>query len=102
MNLAEALSKLAEAGDDPARTLSRLQSLGDALEIVGVDVQDTVAIARLRPKTKAAGLSLGDRTCMALARRLSLPALTADHEWTRVQATEVEIVLVRERVDDQD
>jgi PIN domain nuclease of toxin-antitoxin system len=95
VHIAEVLSKLAEAGDEPARTLLRLESLGDALEIVGLDLEDAVAIARLRPVTKAAGLSLADRACLALARRLRLPAMTCDRDWNQVDV-DVEIVLIRD------
>lgn len=35
----------------------------------------------LRPLTKASGLSLADRACLALAKRLDIPALTADRDW---------------------
>lgn len=94
VNLAEVLSKLTEAGDDPARTLASLESLGDALELVGLDLEDAVTIARLRPMTKAAGLSLADRTCLALARRLRLPVVTSDRDWEKADV-DVEIVLIR-------
>jgi len=35
--------------------------------------------------TRHAGLSLGDRVCLALARRLSLPVLTTDRVWASLQ-----------------
>ena len=38
-------------------------------------------VGLLRPLTKGAGLSLGDRACLALAQHLNLPALTADQAW---------------------
>jgi PIN domain nuclease of toxin-antitoxin system len=38
----------------------------------------------LRPATKALGLSLGDRACLALARRERLPILTADRSWAKL------------------
>jgi len=38
----------------------------------------------LRAVTRKAGLSLGDRFCLALAKRLKLPAYTADHAWKDV------------------
>lgn len=47
----------------------------------GARTADAAEIARLRPLTKAAGLSLGDRACVALALRLRQPALTADRAW---------------------
>lgn len=94
VNLAEVLSKLAEAGDDPVSTLTRLESIGDGLEIAGMDSEDAVATARLRLVTREAGLSLADRACLALAQRLALPALTADRDWQRA-ATGVEVVLIR-------
>lgn len=43
--------------------------------------EDALGVARLRPLTRSLGLSLGDRACLALAQRLSLPALTADASW---------------------
>lgn len=84
INLAEVLSKLTEVGDDPEDTLARLATLGDALRVEGVEIEDVRTIARLRPTTEEAGLSLADRACLALALRLGLPALTADRSWHRV------------------
>ena len=45
-------------------------------------------------RTQQAGLSLGDRACLALAYRESLPALTADHAWKSVDVG-VEIRFIR-------
>jgi ribonuclease VapC len=36
------------------------------------------------PATRRAGLSFGDRACLALANRLGVRALTADRSWPRV------------------
>ncbi|MBD8552550.1 type II toxin-antitoxin system VapC family toxin [Sphingomonas aerolata] len=47
----------------------------------------------LRTTTRAAGLSLGDRFCLALAKRLSVPAYTADRVWKDV-ATDAGIKVV--------
>jgi PIN domain nuclease of toxin-antitoxin system len=52
------------------------------------------AAARLWKPGKAIGLSLADRACIALASELSLPIMTADRAWTRLE-TGVEIVLLR-------
>lgn len=38
----------------------------------------------LRATTRAAGLSLGDCFCLALAKRLGVPAYTADRAWKDV------------------
>ena len=40
----------------------------------------------LRSITRAAGLSIGDRFCLALAKRLAVPAYTADRAWKDVAA----------------
>jgi PIN domain nuclease of toxin-antitoxin system len=40
---------------------------------------------RLRSATRSAGLSLGDRACLALAERLGMVALTADRAWGTLQ-----------------
>jgi PIN domain nuclease of toxin-antitoxin system len=39
-------------------------------------------------------LSLGDRACLALAKRLRVPALTAERAWAQLDV-EVEITLIR-------
>lgn len=41
----------------------------------------------LRAATSAAGLSLGDRFCLALAMRIGVPAYTADRAWKEVAVT---------------
>jgi ribonuclease VapC len=33
------------------------------------------------PLTKTHGLSLADRACLALAKRLDIPIVTADRDW---------------------
>jgi PIN domain nuclease of toxin-antitoxin system len=52
------------------------------------------AAAALWPATRAAGLSLADRACLALARSYGVPALTADRAWADL-STDVEVVVVR-------
>jgi PIN domain nuclease of toxin-antitoxin system len=83
-NLAEVLSKRADVGDDPAAVAGRLVESGlidGAVKVVDLDVDDAVAIARLRSLTKSAGLSLGDRACLATGQRRMVPVLTADSAW---------------------
>lgn len=83
-NLAEVLSRAAAHGADPQRLLRRLTERGlidGAVEVEPLTTADAAEIARLRPLTKTAGLSLGDRACVALALRLGQPALTADRAW---------------------
>ncbi len=71
-NWAEVLSKLAEAGRDPedaAAQLRKAEGSRRALAIEPITAADCIVIARLRPITKAQGLSLADRACLALVRR---------------------------------
>ena len=84
VNWAEVLSKLAEVGMDPHREARQLLEhgvLANALVVVSLDEGMARHIALLRPLTRSAGLSLGDRACLALARFLSVPALTTDRAW---------------------
>jgi ribonuclease VapC len=85
VNLGEALSTLAVRGSDPAEVASGLTDrglLGGAIAVEPFTTTDAIDVARLRPLTHSAGLSLGDRACLALGRRLSTPILTADQAWT--------------------
>ncbi len=87
-NLAEVLSRFADRGADPRRIARRLNEQGllhGAIWIEEVTAEDAVEIARLRPLTREAGLSLADRACLALAGRLEVPVLTADSAWPDVE-----------------
>ncbi len=85
VNWTEVLSKVADLGEDPEALSQRLENEGilrNSLEILPLTEEDALLIAQLRPLTKSAGLSLGDRSCLALGKRLGLPVLTADRSWT--------------------
>ena len=46
--------------------------------------------------TRPAGLSLGDRACLVLAKRLGAKAMTTDRAWTRIaEAVGVEVEVIR-------
>jgi ribonuclease VapC len=51
------------------------------VQLVPFSVEDAEQAAELWSATRHLGLSLGDRVCLGLARRLGCPALTADHAW---------------------
>jgi PIN domain nuclease of toxin-antitoxin system len=87
VNYAEVLSRLSDRGDEAAPAHQRLQQqglIGGLLEVIPLLGEDAVTIARLRLVTRAQGLSLGDRACLATALRLERPVLTADRGWTTI------------------
>jgi PIN domain nuclease of toxin-antitoxin system len=97
INWAEVLSKLAGIGEAPEGVASRLRGaglLGTALKIVPADEELAVEIARLRPSTRPAGLSLGDRACLALGRLTNAVVLTSDRAWAPLSLG-VKITIVR-------
>lgn len=86
VNLAEVFSRSADRGIDPAKLAAKLTEgglLDGAITVEPFTIADAIDTACLRPATRDAGLSLGDRACLALARRLDAPALTADAAWDR-------------------
>jgi PIN domain nuclease of toxin-antitoxin system len=85
INWVEVLSKVVDLGESPEEIIKRLRDEGlleNSLEIIACNEQDAITIAKFRPLTKSTGLSLGDRACLALGKRLNLPVLTADKVWT--------------------
>ncbi len=98
-NLAEVLTKAVDKGIAAAaleERLAKIDPLGAVLRIEPLTEADAVAIAGLRPATRAAGLGLGDRACLALAKRLGAKCLTTDRAWKGVaQAIGVEVVVAR-------
>ena len=90
VNWAEVLSKLAERGIDPQeaeRDLDERGVLGQTLSVDAGVPEDARTVAALRPLTQGAGLSLGDRYCLALGTRLGWPVLTADRAWGALDLT---------------
>ena len=94
VNLSEVLARFVRDGHDAAAVLERLA--GSGIELVPFLAEDAALAAMLEPATRAAGLSLGDRACLALALSRGVPAMTADRAWARIGA-EVEIE-VQDRV----
>jgi PIN domain nuclease of toxin-antitoxin system len=65
-------------------------------ERIAFDEELAYVVGLMLPETSSAGLSLGDRACLGLARRLNVPALTADRSWSRIaRAVGVEIETIR-------
>jgi PIN domain nuclease of toxin-antitoxin system len=93
VNAAEVAAKLVDGGLDPETAGQSVVRLGTRL--VPFEAVDVVSVADIRSVTRSAGLSLGDRACLALARRLGLPALTADRQWRGIQVG-VEVRLIRD------
>jgi len=66
------------------------------LRVIEVDTSLSYDAGMLRPLTLAGGLSLGDRYCLALARREGVPALTAERRWPEIAAAaNVTVQLIR-------
>lgn len=94
INLGETVGLLTRQGFD----LPAIHRLLDALPFdrVPFDEEQAYAAGLLLPMTRPAGLSLGDRACLALAARLGVPAFTADRAWSSVAAAvSVEVQLIR-------
>jgi ribonuclease VapC len=79
VNFSEVVAKLARDG----RSAAEIRFYLDALGLVVVDFDRALAYEAglLLPLTKAGGLSLGDRACLALAASFGVPALTCDRVW---------------------
>ncbi len=90
VNLAEVCAKVIERGVSSDEARWRIKALG--LLVVEFDEEDANRSAALYLQTRAAGLSLGDRACLALGQRLGLTILTADQAWKRVSGVRLELL----------
>ena len=81
VNVAEALQVLMRVGFSSSEALAFVRESGVRIE--SFEEADAVRTrsARARRRDRGAGLSLGDRACLALALRLGVPAYTADRAW---------------------
>lgn len=79
VNLAETLGKMVAYGkplDDVAYQIDRLR-----VGVIAFDAEQARLAASLWKATRPAGLSLGDRACLALGLKLGLPVVTAERSW---------------------
>jgi ribonuclease VapC len=79
VNWAEVAGVLDARGLPPAPLRSAVEALG--IEVGAFDVDAADETGALWRTTRETGLSLADRACLAVARRLELPAVTADRAW---------------------
>ena len=94
INLQEVISKCLDKGV-PAEAIPALIA-ALRLDVRPLDASLAMEAGMMRHATARLGLSHGDRACLALARKLGLPAVTADRAWADVaQDLGVEVVLVR-------
>ena len=93
VNLSEVLQKAEQHGVDTEGLEFDLQALGVRLH--DFDIRSARDAAELGPRTRAKGLSLGDRACLSLARSLNGVALTTDTRWADLNLGEPAIDVVR-------
>ena len=92
LTLAEVVTRLTLRGGKPWQVAAAWDDLRLFVETFD-DARARVA-GLLVDKTRSLSLSLADRACLALARELGLPVVTADRSWREVQIG-VEVVLIR-------
>ncbi len=98
VNWAEVLTKVHETGKPPESFCAEMTDrgiLGQLLDVVVFEEANAADVADLRSATRAQGLSLGDRACLALAKRLDLPVYTADRVWSELELDDLDIRLIR-------
>jgi len=92
VNLSEVVAKLLEFSMPMPHVQAVLDPLG--LEVVPFDAAQAVGTALLRMPTRAFGLSLGDRACLALAKSRGARALTTERAWAAAKVG-VTVMLIR-------
>jgi PIN domain nuclease of toxin-antitoxin system len=92
VNLSEVAVVLARLGMPDAEAHDHLSAL--PFDILPFDRQQAFIAASLYSKTKAFGLSFGDRACLALALSGGFSVLTADQAWKKLNLG-IKISLIR-------
>ena len=93
VNWTEILQRLCLLEVDTLGIQEDLTALG--LEFVPYSTHDAAGAAKLYLATRARGLSLGDRACLAVARNRDMTALTADRAWLELSLPEIRIDRIR-------
>lgn len=91
VNVAEVAAKMVDRGFDWTDARAAINRFG--LFVTPMDAPQAYASGALRRPTRSAGLPLGDRACLALARRDGARVLTADRSWAGLDlGVEVDVI----------
>jgi len=91
VNQAEVLAKLLDTGLSEADVAAIGQQL--PLQVLPFSAQQARIAGNLRPATRALGLSLGDRCCLALAREQpGAQVVTADRAWAGLAGFDIALI----------
>jgi ribonuclease VapC len=93
VNLSEVAAKLTEHGM-PREAVQRALG-GLPIDVHAFDGEAAYAAGELRRLTRSAGLSFGDRACLALAMRLGATAMTADRAWASLGEGTGRVTVIR-------
>ncbi len=93
VNLSEVAAKLADQGMPEEGITATLREFD--LDIRPFDASQARMAGALRTVTRSAGLSLGDRACLALAQSIGAVALTADRAWAELALEGLRVQLIR-------
>jgi ribonuclease VapC len=80
VNLSEVVAKLTDSGGSAVEIAAAIESL--QLEVVPFDELQAMRAGLLRQRTRRAGLSFGDRACLALGENRGAIVLTCDGAWS--------------------
>ena len=83
VNLAEVHTKLVSRGGDPDEAWE--DTLSAIRQAVPFDEEQARIAGGLVAQTRALGLSLGDRACLALGLVLKAPVYTTDRSWKNLR-----------------
>ncbi len=93
VNVQEVLKELFLSGLDEETARELLGEL--RLDVRPHDLEAAFAAAALHSQTREFGRGLGDRSCLALAMQLGVPAVTADREWKKVKVADLRLEHIR-------
>ena len=92
VNFSEVVAKLVDRGFGNEAVVARMNAF--SLAVHAFDAVQAWRAGLLRRETRARGLSLGDRACLALAEALEAPAMTMDRSWAALDL-EVQVIVPR-------
>lgn len=91
INLAETLSKMVEYGKPLDAVTYQIERL--RIPVIPFETELAKIVASLWQATRVAGLSLGDRACLAVGLHRQLPVLTTDQAWVKADVgVKIEVI----------